>query len=781
MWCPATTRSFAAIVLALLLSAAASAAEREMLILEVSANGGPPQSGFVLADEAGNFWVEEAMVDAWRVNGNRPQPIVHRGANYLPLSGFQDASAHFDPADLSLAVDIPPRYLQGQLFSGSSKDAPAPSSDIGIYSDYDLSYQKYASGSSKQFAAFLEPVAFSPAGTLRNSLLYRHGEYGDDGFENFDNQDGLLRLETTWERDDPELMQSYRIGDSMLFAGMLGTPTRFAGVQVATNFSTQPYFITFPLPSLGGETGLASQAELFVNGRLQQRQELNPGPYDFDNIRVNTGAGEARLVTRDLLGREQVVVTDFYASQALLRPGLSEYSYAVGTLRKDYGFDSNSYEDVFFAGFHRHGLSDTVTVEGNTEIAAEFRRLGSGVTFSRLRTGVTSLGLSISDGDDVGTGAQWLVGHDYRSNLFNIGFVYRGYDPDYRELSFVEGSNQPKARYALTGGVSLAPRGTISGSFLRQQNRGTSNMDLFTMTYSTVLARRLFVSASSSYADSGDDSDFAFVLSMNLPLGNRRNASLGLQDSGGEFRATTQLQQNVPTGPGFGYRFGAARGDGDTQWEADLIAQSRIGRYAVESDHRDDGTSWRVSTAGSAAWVGGMPFLAREVRDAFAVVQVNGFEDVRVMLENNEIGRTDGSGRILVPGLRPYQHNKISIRQEDLPLTANIESVEMDVTPYFRSGVLADFPAQEGHDVLLRLLLPDGSPAPEGGRVRADGVDEIFPVGLDGQVYLRNVGDGAVLTMEWQDNACGFVLDLSHADGLVPDLGDVSCTGESGW
>ncbi|MGB5621286.1 MAG: fimbria/pilus outer membrane usher protein [Gammaproteobacteria bacterium] len=764
----------------MLLSAAASAAEYEMLILEVAANGGPARSGFVLTDDSGRYWVEEAMVDEWRVNGDRPQAVVHRGLRYLPLAGFQGSTADFDPTRLSLDVSIPPRFLRAQQFTGSWRSGTAPASDVGIYSDYNLSYQKYADGDSKQFVGFIEPIAFSPVGTLRNSLIYRQGEYGDDGFEDFDDDDGWVRLETTWEKDNPDLMQSYRVGDGMLYPGMLGSPTRFAGVQVATNFNTQPYFITFPLPSLDGETALASEAELFVNGRLAQRQELTPGPFNFDNIRVNTGAGEARLVTRDLLGREQVVVTDFYASQVLLTAGLSDYSYSVGTLRKDYGFDSNDYRDVFFAGFHRHGLNDTVTVEGNSELAADFRRIGSGVTFSRLRLGVTSLGLTVSDGDDPGTGASWMVGHGYRSNLFNLAVNYRGYSSNYRELSFVEDTDQPKARYTMTGGLNLARRGTISGSFLHQQNRGTANLDLFTVNYSKVVARRLFLSASSSYVENGDDSDFAFTLSANLSLGNQRSASFGLQTRDGDTRATAQLQQNLPTGPGYGYRFGTATGSGNTEWDADVSAQTRTGRYSLESTRTDDGTSWRASTAGSAAWVGGMPFMAREVRDAFAVVQVNGFENVRVMLENQEIGRTDGSGRVLVPGLRPYQNNKISIKQEDLPLTANIESVAMNVTPYFRTGVLADFPAREGRDVLLRLLLPDGSPAPEGSVVRAVETDEFFPVGLDGQVYLRDVGDGAALTLSWRDNACGFDLRIQDTDRLVPDLGDVMCAGENG-
>ena len=111
MSCPATTRFLAATLL-LLLSAAASAAEYEMLILEVAANGGPARSGFVLTDDTGRYCVEEAMVDEWRVNGDRPQAVVYRGVRYLPVDGFEGSTADFDPASLSLDVTIPPRYLQ---------------------------------------------------------------------------------------------------------------------------------------------------------------------------------------------------------------------------------------------------------------------------------------------------------------------------------------------------------------------------------------------------------------------------------------------------------------------------------------------------------------------------------------------------------------------------------------------------------------------------------------------------------------------------------------------
>jgi outer membrane usher protein len=240
-----------------------------------------------------------------------------------------------------------------------------------------------------------------------------------------------------------------------------------------------------------------------------------------------------------------------------------------------------------------------------------------------------------------------------------------------------------------------------------------------------------------------------------------------------------ESRQSLPTGPGLGYRMAGGSDDGESLWEGGLSLNTRTGRYGTSADHDERGTVWRASAAGAAAWIGGMPFLTREVRDAFAVVKVNGFEGVNVFLENQPVGRTDSSGRILIPGLRPFEQNRVRIEMEDLPLTARIDDVEKIVTPYAGAGALADFPVSEGKDALLRLLLPDGNPAVQGAYVILNEQGLRYPVGIDGAVYLRDVEDGDRAVMHYRDQRCGFTVELDGRDGPVPDLGDVICGRES--
>ena len=100
---------------------------------------------------------------------------------------------------------------------------------------------------------------------------------------------------------------------------MTGLPTRFGGIQYGTNFSTQPYFVTFPLPSLKGEAALPLMVQLYVNGVLKIPQEVPPGPFTVPAVPVVMGAGQATMVVQDMLGRQQVISAPFYATSNLLK------------------------------------------------------------------------------------------------------------------------------------------------------------------------------------------------------------------------------------------------------------------------------------------------------------------------------------------------------------------------------------------------------------------------------------------------------------------------------
>lgn len=756
----------------------------EMLMAEVTINRGDPQPAFVLRDQDNEFWFEESLADAHRINGQRPDTIEYRGVSFLPLAGFEGGEAEFDQRTVRLDIRIPPQFLKGQVRTIRQASDPAASSATGVFLDYDMSYFEGSADERELFSTLLQPTLFGRQGVVRNAVLYRSSSYDEDDSRDPDFDfgrdedpeagDGWIRLETTFVKDDPEHLRSFRAGDSILEPGMLGTVARFGGIQLATNFSTRPQLVTFPLPRLAGEALLDSSIDLYVDGRRTRTESVLPGPFQLDEIPVSTGGGEIRMVTRDLTGRQQVVTTDFYVSQRSLRKGLTEYSYGLGALRRDYGIDSNDYGDLVASGFHRYGYSDQLTLEGQIQTSTDVQRTGIGATFTRPRFGVASVGVGLSNADGPGAGYELLAAHEFRSRRLRMNSSLRYTSEDYRQINIYRDAARPKWLAAMGGGFVFDRYGSLSATLARREFHDSSATNLASASYSKSFRSNLSLVAYGTYLD-GEDSDFTVGLSVTRFLGGRRSASIDIVRDDDGTRLLAESRASLPRGPGLGYRFAAGMDDGDEVWVGGASLNTRVGRYSAGADHDEDGTNWRASAAGSAAWIGGMPFLTREIRDAFAVVQVNGFEGVEVKLDNQSMGRTDSSGRILLPGLRPFQENRVRIEIEDLPLNARIDKLETSVTPYAGAGILADFPASEGRDLLLRLVMPDGSPAPQGGYVLLEASDVRHPVGLDGAIYLREVTDGDLAQMRWQDQRCGFTVRVPESAALVPRGGDVVC------
>ncbi|MBC7454540.1 MAG: fimbrial biogenesis outer membrane usher protein [Massilia sp.] len=235
-----------------------------------------------------------------------------------------------------------------------------------------------------------------------------------------------------------------------------------------------------------------------------------------------------------------------------------------------------------------------------------------------------------------------------------------------------------------------------------------------------------------------------------------------------------QIQHNLPPGPGIGYRVLAGR-DTNARIEGTLNVQNEVGTYALEAARRGNAAAWRASASGAVALLGGQAFLARRLGDSFAVMRVPGFPGVLVYAENQPVARTDRSGAALVPSLHPYQKNRLSIEQADLPLDAQIGALEASAVPYYRSGYDLVFPVGRANGALLRVVTPDGQPLPAGAELHIAGRADTFPVAQDGQAYVTGLAARNELSAVLGSTVCRFALAYVATPAPQPDLGTFVC------
>ena len=162
-------------------------------------------------------------------------------------------------------------------------------------------------------------------------------------------------------------------------------------------------------------------------------------------------------------------------------------------------------------------------------------------------------------------------------------------------------------------------------------------------------------------------------------------------------------------------------------------------------------------------------------------MQVPGYADVGIYADNQLSTRTDSKGNALLTGLRSYQKNSVRIEQSDIPLDAQIDTLQLEAVPYFRSGLVLKFPVKRSRGALLSVVLENGEPLPAGAQVQI--IDEnileneLFPTGMGGEVYLTGLEAENQLRVIWKEQSCEFALPFPETTDPLPHLGTYICVG----
>lgn len=757
-------------ILLLTLCPLVATADMRILVVDLRVNQQDVGDTFVLQDEAGSFYVSEAVLRQWDVQDPLPEPVEFRGDIYYSLCELDGATTELDSRLMQLEVFLPPRLMATRNLDLNRYQAAPTIEDTGLYMDYQLNAADYAGSGNRQFNARLQPVLFGEFGNVSANTLYRHRSTPPSGFDD-DAGSGLALLDLTWSKDDPERMRSLRFGDIITRTAGGGSSFRMGGLQVGTNFSTRPLYITYPLPQFYGEATVPTALDVYVNGQLRRREQVEPGSYVLEDIPVINGAGQLQVVARDALGQQQIFSQDFYSSTELLKEGLTDYSFSIGAIREDYGVANFQYGAPAAAGTWRHGLNGHHTVEAHAEVTDGLALLGAGSRYVVPAGGTVRSDLAVSSGRE-GSGARWRLGFRQQIDTYSYNLDIAGAGRNFR----VAGSDMPApaVEVFLNAGRNFFEQGAIGASLVHREYHDRSRQSVFSLNYNRSFQNRLRLSSFISYTRDIDD-DVAVGLRFSMPLGERQYASGGFTDRAGRQVLEAQYRRALPRGNGFGYYLGASVLD-SRFLDAGGSWQTQYGNYNLDvRNNEGSGTAWLATASGSVAWLDGLAQFTRRIDDGFAVVNVGGIEGVRVYAENIEIGRTNEDGQLFVPGLRPYLNNQLRIEVDDVPLNASVGQANIVATPYSRSGVVVNFDVRMANNVMMRVVTPDGRPLPEGAMAEVSSSLEEFPVGMDGKLFLQNIDRSSEVTLRWHGKSCTLDVPFPAGGQVIARVGEVVC------
>ena len=741
----------------------------EEMLLQVDVNRqNLNDSVIVLRTRDGRLLVPSEDLDRWRLRKPDVAPYEHAGAAYYPLSALPGARYQLDEAQQTLQITASPEAFTGTAAALRNGQFAAPvRPQPGGFFNYSVSGSN-TTQEGTTWAGLFEAGLFSRYGVLTSNMLA----------PDLTQSSGWVRLDTTYTIDFPDRLATLRLGDSVTEPGAWGRAVRFGGVQYGTNFGTQPRFIRYPVASALGQATLPSTVDVFVNNALVSRQSVPPGPFSINNIPTVTGNGEIRMVVRDLLGREQVITQPFYGTTLLLKQGLSAYSYELGSVRDGYGVTSNDYGPAIGAATYRYGFTDRFTGEARGEYSGSTGAAGVSGAYLYDDLGTLSGRAAFSSGD-AGEGHLLGLGLERITASLSLSVNAEMTSPEFREAGMAVGELPRRKQYAANAGYQFGRFGAVSLTYVAQYFRDQPDVKVSTLSYSVPLARyaQLSVNAIKTYGPTGGTS---LITSLAIPLGDSVSASVSAERTRDTQSGRTEnsfigeIQKSLPPGPGYGYRFQVR----DSDLYGSLSGQTDYGTYTLEAaKYQGSSTQTRASAEGGFGLVGGHAFLSRTIDDSFAVVRVADYPNVRVLKDNQVAARTDANGYAVLPRLRPYEQNPIGIDQTDLPFDAKVDALKLEAVPYYRSGVLVDFPVERVRAGTFHVALEDGSPVPSGALARFEGRGPDFPVALGGEAYLEGFEASNRIVITWKGQSC--VLDVPYPKSTepLPDLGRFVCKG----
>jgi len=739
-------------------SGAAAEGLQESLVT-VRLDGASASEPLLLLRDGTRIYATGKQLAEWRIKAADLPSLSHNGQRYFLLNAIAGIKLSIDETKQELSLSVPSAQLELTRISyGKVPLGDEVTSGSGAFVNYDVSAQVI--DGEKSVAGVFEAGVFTGPGVGLSNFVARWSA----------GQTQFVRLDSNWTIDDPAHMRSVRIGDSISRGGVGGAPVRFAGLQLARNFAVQPGFITMPLPTLSGSAAVPSVVDVYVNNTLRDQRSVPPGPFEITDVPIVTGNGDVQLIVRDLLGREQIVTTPYYASSTLLRKGLLDYSYEVGFLRKAFGIESNDYGAPMFSGTDRYGFTDSVTGEAHLEVTPGVQSLGAGVETILGDFGHAE-GLVATSHSSEGEGFFAGLGLDRRTRDLSIGLHAEFTTRDYRSISTPPGRLEPASVIQAFLGIPLGP-GSLAFSYIHRNGRTEPDIDSLGISSSLRLGRlgSLYIAAQKGFT--GDRATAAEV-SLLVPFG-RTSASVDASVRNGSPTLQSTIQRNLPFGDGLGYRFYASVG-GIRSVDGSLKLRTDFGDYGSEVTWTDGRSGIRLSTAGGIGLVNGTLFASRQLDQSFAMVHVGDYPGVRVYADNQLAGRTDGNGTLVIPQLRPFDRNQLRIEAADLPLDAEVESDKLTVRPYDRHGVTVKFGVTPSNGALIKILAPGGAPLPAGSTVRIEGQQKDFVSAPGGEVYLTGLRADNVVTAYWSGKLCKISLHFKDGADPMPNLGDFKC------
>lgn len=773
-----------------------NSAQPELIVLRVTLNTEDKGDLFVARTPDGDFLVK--IEDLKTIGFREPTGpiVVLDGDPHLSLRSMPGVQFEFQPKGLTLNIMANPHLLPERAITlrGERRLKGAVPRESSAFFNYAINYRHGASAASSDVGFAAE------AGWRRGEWLIL-----SDGSTAQDRSAKFVRLGSSITHDDRDTLSRVILGDFFTPAREFGNGVNLGGLSVSKVYSLDPYLVAFPTKNITGNVALPTDLEVYLDGQRIRTERLRPGEFELRDILAYGGSRNVQLVLRDSFGRVQQLNYSFYFSDQPLQEGFHEYSYNAGAMRRNFGTQSANYGPLAYSAYHRYGLTNAITVGLRTEGTKRLTGVGSSATLVLGNAGVVNLAMAGSSVEGR-QGSAGSIGYNYQAPLWNMGVSVRRDWGEYATLGLPITTSNRKYEATLGIAINLPWRGSLSFSqsalvtrieqpntpvpadsvvsFVPLEKRRVS-----TITYAApFLSEQVSLTATLSHIkENAQIRNETFLGLIYFPDKDHSVQASYRGDKANNAQALL-FSKNQPIGEGLGYVLSADRSSGGeaATWfgkssvQYNAAAAILRGEYGVRREGTTSVADYRLSAAGGVAYAGGHFALGRPVVDSFGIVKVGEIPDVTVLVNNQEMGKTNAQGKLFIPTLSPYFDNDVSIAPSTVPIDFSIPATSRKVSPSSRGGALIDFGVTKVQAFSGTLVaLTGGSAVPvqnTEATLTYEGKPRRFLIGRAGEFYLENLQPGSyAATVQVDGKVCAFELKIPPFEEMFVELGETVC------
>lgn len=705
------------------------------------------------------------------------------------IADYIDKASYFiDTGYQTLSLRVPQLYLDQSVRNGISPelwDDGVPATWLSYDYHGGTQHTSYYGDDTSHFMNLTSGANFGPWRLYNNSTWSN-----SNGWDSINTW--LQRAIKSWQS---QLYMGQTWSDGELFDSV-----SFTGVKLETDTDMLPYNLQGFAPTISGIANSDARVTVKQNGYVIYQTWVSAGPFELKDISQVTSGGDLEITVREADGSERSWIQSSSSVPMMLRQGAYRFSFSGGQYRDNNGGDAE--EPGFVQGTVIYGLPYGFTIYGG-QLASNIylaSLLGMGIDlhqFGSVSFDVTGARSETHKNDNsTEQGLSWraqyaksfeptnttvsLASYRYSTSSF---YTFQetldqraNYTEDEDDIYSYRRMYNRRSRWQININQSLVQWGSL---YINASQQDYWDLDgherTFSLGYSNSLGQATYSLNYSQTSTPGSEADkqVAFTLSVPLdawmpnayasysinqsrhgPTNHQAGINGTLLEDNNLSYSVTQSYQDEPS---------LYSGSSSLNYRG---AWGEVGGGYNYSDNNSRQYNW--SARGSVVAHPHGVTLGQPLYGALAIVHTEGASGIHVL--NGSGITTDMFGNAIVPSLRNYRNNRISLNSgtaENVDITRAV----VQVVPTDGAVLMATFDTKVGTRVLATLR-HRGKPVPFGAIVTQtnDTASEGSIVGDAGEVYLSGINDKATLKAQWgagDDASCIAQLSIPEESNTI--------------